>query len=354
MLAACVVIYSHAFSLVPTPGKSDPLWPILTFDYSGSLAVKMFFFLSGLVVTNSLLDKRDPIKFVIAKIFRIWPALVFTLLVSALIIGPLMSTLPVTDYFRSGEVYKYIYRNTAMFSTYSLPGVFVDNPYQSAVNGSIWTIPYEVGAYAVLLGLFLVGIFKLRYLPALAFLVIVLDPLLGNKLLISWFPQNHEINLLFPCFSFGAVLAYYKQHIRIDMAMLAGFWILFYMFRDGSYNFYFFYAAFFLTILYVSALPFMLKIKLKTDTSYGIYLWGFPVQQIMADKFLAYGVVFNQVSSILVCLLAGYLSWHLIEKRAISLGALLGKRLNWRISPASSPSTLATIKAGSAGLPGII
>lgn len=327
VIAACIVIYAHAFSLAPQPGAGDYLGRLLGFDYSGSLAVKMFFFLSGLVVTNSLLEKRDPVKFVISRVFRIWPALVFMLLVSALIIGPLATNLSLEDYFNNGAVYRYVYTNASMFPAYELPGVFVNNPYKLVVNGSIRTIQYEVAAYIVLLGAFLVGIFKSRYVPALAFLLIALDPLFGNKLLFTWMPQNHEINLLLPCFAFGAVLAFYKQYINIDIMVVAGCWILYWVFRNGSHNFYFFYAAFFLTILYVSALPLMLKMKLNTDTSYGIYLWGFPVQQIMADNFLGYGLVFNQVASIFICLFAGYLSWHLIEKHAIALGATLGRQL---------------------------
>lgn len=339
VVAACVVIYAHGFSLAPQPGASDFLSRLVGFDYSGSLAVKLFFFLSGLVVTNSLLDKRDPVKFVISRVFRIWPALVFMLLVSALIIGPLASNLSVAEYFSHDGAFQYIYTNVTMFPTYELPGVFVNNPYKLVVNGSIWTIRYEVAAYVVLLGVFLVGIFKAKYLPGLLFLLIAIDPLMENKLLFTWITQSHDVNLLLPCFAFGAVLAFYKQYVNIDISLVAGCWILYYMFRDGSHNFYFFYVAFFLTVLYVSALPVVVKMKLKTDTSYGIYLWGFPVQQIMAANFIGYGLVFNQLASILISLLAGYISWHLIEKRAISFGAMLGQRLTRKTSLPETQST---------------
>ena len=57
IIAAAMVIFGHAYALVPVSGQSDPLAQWLGFDSSGSLAVKVFFLLSGLVVTNSLLDK---------------------------------------------------------------------------------------------------------------------------------------------------------------------------------------------------------------------------------------------------------------------------------------------------------
>ncbi len=57
LIAACAVIVGHAHALVPNDASPDAVLSLLGFDYSGSLAVKFFFFLSGLVVTNSLIEK---------------------------------------------------------------------------------------------------------------------------------------------------------------------------------------------------------------------------------------------------------------------------------------------------------
>lgn len=69
LVAACMVIYGHAYAVVPQAGYVDVVARLLGHDYSGSLAVKIFFFLSGLVVTNSLLHKRDVLHFAIARFF---------------------------------------------------------------------------------------------------------------------------------------------------------------------------------------------------------------------------------------------------------------------------------------------
>ncbi|WP_370600237.1 acyltransferase family protein [Pseudomonas nitroreducens] len=58
VVAAVMVIYGHAYALLPVEGQRDIVGKLLVFDYSGSLAVKIFFFLSGLVVTNSLIEKK--------------------------------------------------------------------------------------------------------------------------------------------------------------------------------------------------------------------------------------------------------------------------------------------------------
>ena len=98
LIAAALVIYGHAYAIAPQEGHSDVLVHLLGYDYSGSLAVKLFFFLSGLVVTNSLLHKRDVAQFVMARFFRIWPALLVVTALCALVLGPLVTALPLADY----------------------------------------------------------------------------------------------------------------------------------------------------------------------------------------------------------------------------------------------------------------
>jgi peptidoglycan/LPS O-acetylase OafA/YrhL len=76
VIAAMMVIYGHAYAILPSSGPGDILTGLLGFDYSGSLAVKIFFFLSGLVVTNSLLTKRNLLQFLIARFLEYgqpWP-----------------------------------------------------------------------------------------------------------------------------------------------------------------------------------------------------------------------------------------------------------------------------------------
>jgi len=197
LIAACMVIYGHAFALAPGGSTQDFVGSTLGFDYSGSLAVKIFFFLSGLVVTNSLIEKGDPLRFVIARVFRIWPAFLVVVTASALILGPLMSNLPPSDYFGHPDTFRYIRRNALMNIQFMLPGVFEDNPYKGAVNGSLWSIPLEVGAYIVLLGLFMLGVLKSRLLALGIFLLIALDPLVGNRLLFTWLGEP-ELKLLPP------------------------------------------------------------------------------------------------------------------------------------------------------------
>lgn len=340
IIAACMVIWGHAYAITPETGVIDFIGRTLGFDYSGSLAVKLFFFLSGLVVTNSLLAKGSALQFAIARFFRIWPALFATLLLTAFIVGPIFSDYGLNEYFRSSIPYRYVWENLLLHTSYKLPGVYTGNTYRDVINGSLWTIPYEVAAYLILLTLFLLRTFQSKILPSLVFALILLDPLLGNRFLFTWLPQNHEIDLLAPCFAFGSLLAIYKDKIGIDTRMLAGALLLAFLFKNHTFNFYFFYLALFIFVLYISHLKWIVHIKFTTDISYGIYLWGFPVQQTLSHLLPSQSVMFNQLSAIGISILIGFLSWHLIEKKCIALGAHTCRYISRRITRHDTPQLI--------------
>jgi peptidoglycan/LPS O-acetylase OafA/YrhL len=149
IVCACMVIIGHSGAITGEKEHTDLVAYILQFDYSGSLAVKFFFFLSGLVVTNSLMANPELWRFMIARIARIFPALAVVMSVSAWILGPVVTVLPVSQYFSDGDTFKYIYNNVFLHSNFNLPGAFWHNP-RNAVNGSIWTIPMEFFCYTLL------------------------------------------------------------------------------------------------------------------------------------------------------------------------------------------------------------
>lgn len=340
VIAACMVIYGHAYALVPHSSKeTDFIARLLKFDYSGSLAVNIFFFLSGLVVTNSLLSKRSPIDFIIARAFRIWPALIFTVVVTATIIGPIVTTLPIDQYFQDPATFKYVTNNITMSITHTLPGVFESNYFKSAVNGSLWTIPYEIAAYTALLAFFMLGASKSKWIAISIFLIIAVTPFLPEYLKLSFLPSSKLAVMLAPCFAAGAILALLKDHIHINLHVTSGLWILYFLINNSSIVPYLFYSALFVSILYLSSLAFTIKLKMKSDISYGIYLWGFPVQQILVASFPEQGLIFNQISAMIICCILGYASWMLIEKNCSKYGSTLAKKLHRLSIPRTATCT---------------
>ncbi|HFQ7087882.1 TPA: acyltransferase family protein [Raoultella planticola ATCC 33531] len=323
VIAACMVIYGHAYAISPQPGKTDFISHLIPSDYSGSLAVKIFFFLSGLVVTNSLINNGDLVRFTISRLFRIWPALIASSLVTAFIIGPLLTSLSVTDYLSRPEVYSYTWNIAAMVPQFTLPGLFSGNPYPNVVNGSLWTIPYEVFAYVLLFSLYATGLLNSKKLSILLFALILLEPFLASRILFPWVIPNPEVDFLSPCFAFGAIMALNREIIEIKLSHCLGFATLYYILQGTVYSPYFAYASIFLSLLYISSHKMILRLKPKVDISYGVYLWGFPVQQIIAKYFKDHGILFNQSASLVAALFLGYLSWHLCEKHFIRFGSAL-------------------------------
>ena len=166
LAAACLVIVGHAHAVVPATSDPDIVSSILHFDYAGSLAVKFFFFLSGLVVTNSLIRKAAFVPFLVARIVRIFPALIVCVLITALAVGPLLTTLPARAYFSDPGTASYLTRNISLVLQWDVPGAFSANP-RHALNGSLWTLPVEVFCYLMLFALGLIGVIRSKILASL-------------------------------------------------------------------------------------------------------------------------------------------------------------------------------------------
>lgn len=327
LIAACMVIYAHAYALLPGAEGKDLLTRWVSQDDSGSLAVKLFFFLSGLVVTNSLLTKQEVLPFIIARLFRLWPALLWVLLVTTVVLGPIFSVQEPGAYFSAPATWRYVTANLELNTAYELPGVFMDSLGNASVNGSLWTLRYEVAAYLVLIATFMVGVFKFRPLALVVGLLIIADPLFENRLLLTWLPKDHWVAFLAPSFAFGSLMALYKDRIQLTLPLALGLLLLAVMMSKSAQASYYLYAAVFIGVLYLSGLPTVLRLRPKADLSYGVYLWGYPVQQTLVRLFPHQDVAAHQITAILLSLFLGYCSWHLVEQRSIRGGVWISQRV---------------------------
>ena len=168
MLAATGVLVSHAWPLSLGPQAVQPLQGVLGLSL-GTLCVQVFFAISGYFITQSFDRRASVAGFLRARALRLFPALLGVLLVSVLA-GALLTTATMADY--GPDALGYVWRNLGLFRPqYPLAGVFADNPNGDAVNGSLWTLQYEVRCYLAVL---LLGVTRLLRAPVLAALVLLL------------------------------------------------------------------------------------------------------------------------------------------------------------------------------------
>lgn len=320
LLAALAVIIGHAYAISPEPPLQDGVLSILHFDYSGSLAVKFFFFLSGLLVTNSIISNPNAFQFLAKRAIRIFPALLVCLLVTVFIVGPIFTTLPLKKYFSSTGTWTYIKNNFFLFELqFRLTGVFSDHKY--GLNGSLWTLPYEVLCYIYLAISYGLGFLKNRTIANSVFIIIIAVSIIVPTYLPTFFSQNPDAHLLPACFALGGLFANNKGILRIDFYHFVILWLLSYVVKDSVGYQFVFYVTLFYSAIFISSLSFVInKLKIPFDASYGVYIYGFMIQQCVNSVFPHIGVHGNQVVSAIIVIGIGTLSWYYIEKPCLEFG----------------------------------
>jgi len=326
LCAAVAVIFGHAFGLHPSGEWREPVNQLLGFTYSGALAVDIFFFLSGILVTGSFCQSKSHARFFLMRFARIWPGLVVCLIISALAVGPVVTTLPFGEYVVAWQTRWYVLTNLQLDSiTYDLPGVFKANHHKRAVNGSLWTLPIEVRCYAVVFLAGVIGCLKsgLRTI-ALGFILILIALILPESL--GYLRVKDESVRMPLIFLFGMVCYTNRARIPVDwrlslFALLIA--IIFSSTWAGKIAFYLFLLN---TILVIGGFQWLRRFQPPGDYSYGIYLYGFVVQQIVANYLPSLTSYPSMVISIPLSCILGIVSWKYLERPALDYARSLSSK----------------------------
>ena len=332
LMAAFAVIVGHAYPISPQPPLQDWVLSVLHFDYSGSLAVKFFFFLSGLLVTESIINRPEPMKFIARRLFRIYPSLLVCLLFTILIVGPIYTNGSLPDYFLQKSTWTYLTKNLGLFRLqWKLPTVLDDSEF--GLNGALWTLNFEFVCYVYVAVFCAIGVFSRRIISNLIFLSVIVVAFFAPHYL-PYFSRNPDAVLLPACFSIGVLFAVNKKNIILDIRLVALLWLLVMCLSENRAHIISFYLAFFYTSIYLGSLPFTVAhLKLPFDASYGVYLYGFLVQQCVHASLPNIGVHGNQIVSMIIALILGIFSWYLFEKPALKLAREFTEK-DWSQNPA--------------------
>ncbi|HEY2862469.1 MAG TPA: acyltransferase [Casimicrobiaceae bacterium] len=330
-LAASLVIISHEYAIVGTPG-AEPL-AALTHGFAtlGTLGVDVFFVVSGFLVTRSLLERRALGFFVASRAIRIVPALAVVLVLSAFLLGPIGSDLSLREYFSRPESYTYISRNLTLYDIqWTLPGVFARNHVGDAVNGSLWSLWPEVQMYAYLLLLGLIA--QVRPSHAATVVGVGMIAALGA----GW---SHHGDLtgsglepttlarLAPYFALGALIYWQRDRVPFTALLpLAACALAILSYRTVAFVPVFAIAVAAVVIWLAHArLGPLRRWGRWGDPSYGLYIYAFPVQQLLASWFPDWNRGRHFAVAYAVTLLCAALSWKLVEAPALAWKKQIGR-----------------------------
>jgi len=288
------VIFSHTF---PLYGSSEYSFFGLNL---GTLCVHMFFALSGYLVTKSWVKVPQTLPFLVNRVFRLAPGLLLAILLS---------------------------NSLSNVSTH-----YSHNPVPFIANGPIWTLPWEIACYLGLLFFGIIRTWTTQSIPIIYSLFIVLFVFnQGDIPSIS----TQVVGVMLLMFVGGGLVASLEQVIRwrwigplsaicllltvppLKPTFLVAFRKIPLVYGPQISD------ERLITTVYILALPFFLiwigahikfKLILKPDFSYGIYIYGWAVQQFVWAHFhrhLNHTTYF--LSSLLITTIISSISWYLIE-----------------------------------------
>ena len=323
LLAALGVWYGHCYVLT---GRPDP-WPA-THPYlaPSQLGVAVFFIISGYFVTASYINRGSFTVFLKNRALRILPALITVILLSALVLGPMVTSLSPGRYFATYETWNYLKSMLIFPLHYTLPGVFADTPV-SAVNGSLWTLKQEVRCYGAIALMGVLGILTPR------FIVVLIGAMCG--LLLYYAFNGHppsrllgmnwgDLHILFELatlFAAGAFLflAGEKLVLNFKGALLAAIIGAMAILLPLEYGVMLFHLCLAYLVVYVgfAAIP-GLRLLRTPDMSYGLYLYAFPMQQLTIHLWGTAHFHRFMAISLGLSIICAFLSWRFVERPALA------------------------------------
>lgn len=339
LVAAATVVVTHAWSLTGRDGT-----PLIGGRPAFDVAVWVFFSLSGFLVATSWNRSPSAGGFLLRRAARIFPALAVVVLVTVLVVGPLVTVLPVREYLAAPATWAYL-TNVTLIASYELPGVFVDAARPGVVNGVFWSLGPEFACYLVVLvlGLAIVRIGRSsRSGRAAAFLLVgaaLAAVTVAFPAALGGFEPATEAAVFFMV---GAAIAQLSPSGRLPVlpaVVGVGVWLaLGFVSEPIATGVAWLVLPYAVLSIGARSTPFVRRAGRFGDPSYGIYLWGFPIQQILATTMPDLPLVAVIALSLAGALCLGYASWHLVERPVLMLARRSSASLERASAPTSDPA----------------
>lgn len=319
ILAAFFVIHYHAYVLTKNPDS------FLGSNF-GVLGVSIFFTVSGYLVTQSWVSQPVLKLFLTKRLLRIIPALLICIFLTAFVIGAINTSIPLVKYYTHPETFSYL-KNIFLYPIqFSLPGVFLLNPYPDTVNGSLWTLPLEFTLYFTTSVFWIIGFFKKRSNVLLLILLFIIleqialkNPSYDTSTIFYMYLNLIIRHLIF--FFIGSAIFLYKSYLHLNYKTAFLLIIIFIIINSISFNILSYYIFIpYITMFIAFSIPNKLSYLQKFgDPSYGMYIYSFPIQQTFINFFPGIQPLSLSLLTFTVSIIIGFISWYIIESPMLKI-----------------------------------
>lgn len=292
------------------------------------VGVDGFFAISGFLITASWMRHPRLRDFAIARGLRIFPGLWVCLLIIAFVIAPISVVIQggsVRTFLATYDSFKYVLNNGLLNVYYAgIDGTPRGVPWPGVWDASIWTLVFEVICYIAVAVLGVTGMLKRQWVVPPIFVV--------SLALTTWlsYPVFAATSIaqmvarFAVMFAAGALLHQYRDVVPARWSLVALCWTV--VLISGLLPNYRAVAALPLAyaVIISGALIRNPRLNLRNDFSYGVYIYAYPIQQLLAVMGLTSlnPFVFFAIATVGTVPLAVF-SWFVVEKRAMRLKSRL-------------------------------
>jgi peptidoglycan/LPS O-acetylase OafA/YrhL len=319
------VLYSHTYFIGGYGAEPFHAWT-KSQAIVGELSVLGFFGLSGYLVTASYTRSHGLRDYLEKRIRRIVPGLWVCLIVSAFVIAPAIfslshGTLNNFPWLRGeGSALHYVMSNLAIrVSQWSISGVLSTGPYGGSLNGSLWSLWPETLCYLLVAALGLAGALernRLLLLIGASSLFILhaahtLVPSAAIPVVPTWLVLTDRAPY-FLSYLIGTILWLCRD--TYSPGWPAALLIVLALGALGRFGGLHLLAPVFVPIALIFGGR-CFRFRLSHDVSYGLYIYGFPAQQLLATTPLtSYPWWLFFAASVALTTLFAFLSWRFVER----------------------------------------